>query len=107
MPLVINGIATTPPVPVDAVKPTPSRLNHVSRVNVDAFKPGAGPNVTRLLTPSNRSAEFVVAPELTVTVTASLTLNWPSLAARTSTYVPARENVAVVAASVGSPKVTV
>src|SRR5438128_5579501 len=105
-PLVTSGMAITPPVPVDAVRPVPSRLNQVSMVNLAAFKPGAGPNVTRLLTPSKRSAELV-AVELTVTVAVSLTLNWPSLAVRASTYVPPTEKVAVVTGELGLANVTV
>src|SRR5438128_5753898 len=105
-PLVTSGMAITPPVPVDAVRPVPSRLNHVSIVNLAAFKPGAGPDVTRLLTPSKRSAELVVV-ELTVTVAVSLTLNWPSLTVRASTYVPLTEKVAVVAGELALANVTV
>src|SRR6266550_3340690 len=107
MPLVTSGMAITPPLPVDAVRPTPSRLNQVSMVNLAAFKLGAGPNVTRLLTPSKRSAELVPVVELTVMVAVSLTLNWPSFAAKANTYVPPTENVAVVAGELGLANVTV
>src|SRR3989442_10499280 len=105
MPLVTSGIAIRPPVPVDAVRPVPSRLNQVSMVNLAAFKPGAGPNVTRLLTPSNRSALF--GTDDTVIVAVSLTLNWPSLAVRASTYVPPTEKLAVVTGKLGFANVTV
>ena len=46
MPLAMSGTATTPPVPVFVAIPAPSRLNHVSMVNVEAPRPGAAPNVT-------------------------------------------------------------
>src|SRR2546425_469505 len=105
MPLVTSGMATRPPVPVDTVVPVPSRLNHVSIVNVAALRPGAGPNVTRLVEPSNRRPLFTVP--VTVIVVVSLMLNWPSLATSVSTYVPAAENVAVVAAELGLANVTV
>src|SRR5438132_9362852 len=98
-------MAITPPVPVDAVRPVPSRLNQVSMVNLAAFNPGAGPNVTRLLMPSKRSALF--GEEFTVIVAVSLTLNWPSLAVSANTYVPAAEKVAVVAGEPGLANVTV
>ena len=42
MPLVTSGTATTPPVPVFVAIPAPSRLNHVSIVNVDDAEPGRG-----------------------------------------------------------------
>ena len=49
-PLVTSGItAASPPVPVESATPGPSRLNHVSIVNVVApisAVPAAGPNVT-------------------------------------------------------------
>ena len=45
-PFVTSGIASTPPVPVLVETPALSRLNHVSTVNVAAFRPGAAPNVT-------------------------------------------------------------
>src|SRR3989475_768591 len=106
MPLVTSGIAITPPVPEDAVSPRPSRLNQVSIVKVADPKPGAGPNVTRLLTPSNCSAELV-AVELTVTVAVSLIAIRPSLAVRASTYVPPTEKVAVVAGELALANVTV
>src|SRR6266550_5227962 len=105
MPLVTSGMATMPPVPVDTVAPVPSRLNQVSIVNVAAFKPGAGPNVTRLLVPSNRSALFEA--EFTVMVAVSLTLYWPSLADSANTYVPPTEKVAVVTGAFALPKVVV
>src|SRR5438093_3568663 len=58
MPLVTSGTATTPPLPVVAVDPGPSRLNHVSIVKVVALRPGAAPNVTRSSRPSKCSAVF-------------------------------------------------
>src|SRR5438445_1618343 len=104
MPLVTSGMAARPPVPVDTVVPVPSRLNHVSIVNVAALRPGAGPNVTRLVEPSNRRPLFA---DTTVIVAVSLTVNWPSLAVSASTYVPAAEKVAVVEAAFGLANVTV
>src|SRR5438093_13686341 len=105
MPLVRSGMATRPPVPVDTVVPVPSRLNHVSIVNVAALRPGAGPNVTRLVEPSNRRPLFTTP--VTVIVVVSEMLYWPSLPTSVSTYVPAAENVAVVAAELELAKVTV
>ena len=73
-PLVTSGIAAgSPPVPVERLTPGPSRLNHVSMVNAAAPRPGAGPNVTRLLTPSRRRPLF--DPPAEVTDTSSLALN--------------------------------
>src|SRR5438128_12353618 len=43
-PFVTNGMAVSPPVVV--VIPVPSRLNHVSIVNVETPRLRAGPNVT-------------------------------------------------------------
>src|SRR5688572_12412871 len=105
IPFVMSGMATTPPLPLDAVRPAPSRLNQVSSVNVAALRPGAGPNVTRLLTPSNRNPVF--AEVVTVTVVVSLMVNVPSVAVSANTYVPAVEKVAVVAAAPALPNVTV
>src|SRR5438128_6819087 len=46
-PFVTNGMAAArPPVPLVVVCPVPSRLNHVSTVNVAVPSPGAAPNVT-------------------------------------------------------------
>src|SRR5438105_4308872 len=56
MPLVMSGTPTTPPLPVVAVAPGPSRLNQVSSVNVVTPSAGAAPNVTRSSRPSKRSA---------------------------------------------------
>src|SRR5438093_2457964 len=46
-PFVTSGMAAArPPVPLVVVCPAPSRLNHVSIVNVAVPSPGAAPNVT-------------------------------------------------------------
>ena len=106
-PLVISGTALTPPLPVLAMTPGPSRLNQVSNVNDCAPIGDAAPNVTRLFVPLNFSAVFTTTA-LTVMVTLLL-LGAPllSVAVRLSTYVPAVENVAVVASAVASVNVTV
>src|SRR2546425_13028379 len=106
-PFVIRGTATTPPEPLDAVAPGPSRLIQPSMVNVLAPSPRAGPNVTRFVLPLNFNALLVTAA-FTVTVTLALALAFPSsVAARFSTYVPAAEKVAVVASALAFENVTV
>src|SRR3989442_1468966 len=106
-PLVISGTALTPPLPVLAMTPGPSRLNQVSSVNDCAPSGDATPNVTRLLVPLNLSAVFTTTG-LTVMVTLLL-LGAPllSVAVRLSTYVPAVENVAVVVRALALVNVTV
>src|SRR5438093_480209 len=106
-PLVISGTALPPPLPVLAMAPGPSRLNHVSSVNDCAPSGDATPNVTRLFEPLNFSAVFT-----TTGLTVMVTLLLPgapllSVAVRLRTYVPAVENVAVVASAVASVNVTV
>src|SRR5205814_2834329 len=105
-PLVTRGTAVAPPEPVLVVTPLPSRRNHASIVNVAAPSPGAGPSVTYELLPPKSIALFVVVA-LTITVSVSLPVSAPSLALSISTYVPALENVAVVAHSFGCANVTV
>src|SRR2546427_3995312 len=106
-PLVISGTALTPPVPVLAMTPGPSRLNQVSSVNDCAPSGDATPNVTRLFVPLNFSAVFTTTG-LTVMVTLLLLgAQLLSVAVRLSTYVPAIENVAVVASALAFVNVTV
>src|SRR6266571_8951803 len=57
-PLVTSGMPSAmPPLPVLVPMPGPSRVNHVSMVNVAVPKPGAAPNVTYSLVPSKSRAE--------------------------------------------------
>ena len=79
--------------------PMPSRRNHASIVNVDAPRPGAGPKVTYVMPPSDRSRCWRRRRSFTVTTSVSLPASAPSLAVSISTYVPAAENVAVVVAA--------
>src|SRR5256712_4704624 len=105
-PFVTSGTAVAPPDPVLVATPLPSRLNQASIVNVAAPSPGAAPNVTYELLPPKSIALFVVVA-LTIAVNVSLPVSAPSLALSISTYVPALENVAVVAHSFGCANVTV
>src|SRR5437773_10533084 len=104
-PFVTSGTAVAPPDPVLVATPLPSRRNQASIVNVAAPRPGAAPNVTYELVPPKSIALFVVVA-LTITVNVSLPVSAPSLALSISTYVPALENVAVVAHSLGCANVT-
>src|SRR2546427_12196560 len=105
-PLVISGTALTPPVPVLAMAPGPSRLNQVSSVNDCAPSGDATPNVTRLFVPLNFSAVFTTTG-LTVMVTLLLQgAPLLSVAVSVSTYVTAAVTVAVVAGALGLGNVT-
>jgi hypothetical protein len=55
-PFVSNGMAVTPPVPVEAAEPGPVRLKRISMVKTETPRLGAGPKVTWSFAPSNCSA---------------------------------------------------
>src|SRR3989442_1818706 len=105
-PFVTSGTAVTPPEPVLVATPVPSRRNHVSIVNAAVPRPSAGPNVTYALVPPKARPLFAEDAALTVTISVSPPVSAPSFALSINTYVPALENVAVVAHSFGCAKVT-